>query len=269
VRFGLSVANFGSYAEPSRVAELAAAAEAAGWDGLFLWDHLSFAWGPEAGDPWILLATAAQATERLRLGTHVTPVPRRRPHVLALTVATLDRLSDGRVVFGAGLGGNDRELAAFGDETDERVRGAMLDEGLEILRRLWSGEEVQHRGEHYVVDGVRLGALPLQQPLPIWIGGNAPRPLRRAALYDGWAANSSYADKMTLTPEDVAERVETIRGARESLDGFDIVVQGLSELAAPSEYAEAGATWWLENLHDLRGPFEAQFELVRSGPPAA
>ena len=268
MRFGLSVANFGTYAEPARVVELAAAAEASGWDGLFLWDHLSFAWGPDAGDPWILLAAVAHATERLRLGTHVTPVPRRRPHVLAVTVATLDRLSGGRVVFGAGLGGNEREFAAFGDETDERVRGAMLDEALEILRQLWAGEEVRQRGDHYVVDGVRLGALPLQRPLPIWIGGNAPRPLRRAARYDGWAANSSYIDRMTLDPGDVAARLETIRGVRGDLAGFDVVVQGLSDLADPSAYAATGATWWLENVHDLRGPFEAQLELVRSGPPA-
>jgi alkanesulfonate monooxygenase SsuD/methylene tetrahydromethanopterin reductase-like flavin-dependent oxidoreductase (luciferase family) len=267
MRFGLSVANFGSYAEPARIAELAAAAEAAGWEGLFLWDHLSFAWGPPAGDPWLLLAAAAHATERLRLGTHVTPVPRRRPHVLALTVATLDRLSGGRVVFGAGLGGNERELEAFGDEVDARVRGAMLDEGLELLRRLWSGDEVEHRGEHYRADRVTLGALPLQRPLPIWVGGNAPRPLRRAARYDGWAANSSYIDRMTLDPGDVAARLETIRGVRGDLAGFDVVVQGLSDLADPSAYAATGATWWLENVHDRRGGFDEQLARVRAGPP--
>ncbi len=267
MRYGLSAANFGTYAEPARVAELAATAEGAGWDGLFLWDHLAFAWGPPAGDPWLLLAAAAHATERLRLGTYVTPVTRRRPHVLAVTVATLDRLSGGRVVFGAGLGGNEREFAAFGEETDERVRAEQLDEALDLLRRWWRGEQVTHSGPHYVVHGVALAPLPLQQPLPIWIGGNAPRPLRRAARYDGWAANSSHHDRMTLTPDDVAERLATIEELRGGLDGFDVVVQGLSDLADPAAYGEAGATWWLENVHDVRGPFDEMLALVASGPP--
>jgi len=266
VRFGLSAANFGTYSEPARVAELAATAEGAGWDGLFLWDHLSFAWGPPAGDPWLLLAAAAHATEHLRLGTHVTPLPRRRPHVLAVTVATLDRLSRGRVVFGAGLGGNEREFAAFGEETDERVRAEQLDEALELLRSWWRGDSVTNAGPHYVVDDVGIAPLPLQQPLPIWIGGNAPRPLRRAARYDGWAANSSYIDHMTLTPADVAERLATIEALRGGLDGFDVVVQGLSDLADPATYADAGATWWLENVHDMRGAFEEMLALVAAGP---
>ena len=267
MRFGLSAANFGSYAEPARVAQLAETAEAAGWDGLFLWDHLSFAWGPPAGDPWLLLAAAAHSTERLRVGTHVTPVPRHRPELLALTVATLDRLSGGRVVFGAGLGGNERELAAFAEEADERVRAAKLDEALGLLRRWWDGETVTHRGEHFTVDAVALASTPVQPHLPIWIGGNAPRPVRRAARFDGWAANSSYIDHMTLTPEDVAGRLDTIRDRRGSLDGFDVVVQGLSSLADPAAYAAAGATWWLENVHDMRGPYDEMLALVSEGPP--
>jgi alkanesulfonate monooxygenase SsuD/methylene tetrahydromethanopterin reductase-like flavin-dependent oxidoreductase (luciferase family) len=267
MRYGLSAANFGTYAEPARVAELAAAAEEAGWDGLFLWDHLSFVWGPPAGDPWLLLAVAAQATERLRVGTHVTPLARRRVQDVALTIATLDRLSGGRLVFGAGLGGNRRELEAFAEETDDRARAERLDEGLDVLRRLLDGGRVRHRGPHLVVDDVTLAPPPLQQPLPIWIGGNAPRPVRRAARFDGWAANSSYVDHMTLEPDDIAERLETIAAARRSLDGFDVAVQGLSTLADPAAYARAGATWWLENVHDMRGPFDDMLALVRAGPP--
>jgi alkanesulfonate monooxygenase SsuD/methylene tetrahydromethanopterin reductase-like flavin-dependent oxidoreductase (luciferase family) len=267
VRYGLSAANFGAYAEPARIAELAGTAEGAGWEGLFLWDHLAFAWGPPAGDPWLLLAAAAHATERLRLGTHVTPVARRRPHVLAVTVATLDRLSGGRVVFGAGLGGNERELAAFGEETDERVRAEQLDEALDLLRVLWRGERVTHSGPHYVVDDVALAPLPLQQPLPIWIGGNAPRPLRRAARFDGWAANASYHDHMSLTPDDVAARVTTIADMRGGLEGFDVVVHGLSDLADPRAYEGVGATWWLENLNDRRAPYADLLARVAQGPP--
>jgi alkanesulfonate monooxygenase SsuD/methylene tetrahydromethanopterin reductase-like flavin-dependent oxidoreductase (luciferase family) len=258
VRYGISAANFGTYAEPERIARLAAGAEEAGWEGLFLWDHLAFAWGSPTGDPWLLLAAAAQASERLRLGTHVTPVPRRRPHVLALTVTTLDHLSGGRVVFGAGLGGNERELSAFGDETDERGRAELLDRNLDRLRGWWDGD---------TVDGVALVPRPVQERLPIWIGGNAPRPLRRAARFDGWAANASYHDHMTLEPGDVAERLATIADARGGLDGFDVVVHGLSDLADPAAYRKAGATWWLENLNDRRGAFDDLLARVAHGPP--
>src|SRR5262249_13399334 len=176
--------------------------------------------------------------------------------LLALTVATLDRLSGGRVVFGAGLGGNERELAAFGEEADERVRAAKLDEALDLLRRWWDGETVTHEGEHYRVDGVALAATPVQTHVPIWIGGDGARAPPRAARFDGWAANSTYIDHMTLTPDDVSARLATIRERRRTLDGFDVVVQGLSDLADPAAYACAGATWWLENVHDMRGSYE-------------
>jgi alkanesulfonate monooxygenase SsuD/methylene tetrahydromethanopterin reductase-like flavin-dependent oxidoreductase (luciferase family) len=126
---------------------------------------------------------------------------------------------------------------------------------------------VTQTGPHYVVDGVALAPLPLQQPLPIWIGGNATRALRRAARYDGWASNSSSVDRMTLTPDDVAERAATIDALRGGLDGFDVVVQGLSDLADPAKYGDAGATWWLENVHDMRGTFDEMLALVGQGPP--
>ncbi len=269
MRYGLSTANFGTYAEPARVAELAATAEGAGWDGLFLWDHLAFAWGTgvPTGDPWLLLAAAAHATVKLRLGTHVTVVARHRVQDLALAVTTLDHLSGGRVTFGAGLGGNERELAAFGDETDERVRARQLDEALDVLRQLWSGERVHHKSEYLKVHVVKLAPLPIQQHLPIWIGGNAPRPLRRAARYDGWAANASYHDRMTLTPDAIAARAAVIADLRGGLDGFDVVVHGLSDLADPRAYKDAGATWWLENLNDRRAPYADLLARVAKGPP--
>jgi alkanesulfonate monooxygenase SsuD/methylene tetrahydromethanopterin reductase-like flavin-dependent oxidoreductase (luciferase family) len=120
-----------------RVAE---SAEASGWEALFVWDHLAFVWGPPAADPWVTLAAVATSTSRLVVGTGVTPVARRRPHVLARAVATLDVLSGGRVVFGAGLGGVPSEFSAFGEDDDARLRAEKLDEGLDLLRRLWSGD---------------------------------------------------------------------------------------------------------------------------------
>jgi len=262
VRYGLCSANFGTYADPRNVVTLAEEAEAAGWEALLLFDHLSFVWGPPAADPWVTLAAVAARTERLLLGTTVTPVPRRRPHVLAHQVATLEVLSGGRVVFAAGIGGAASEFAA---STEARLRGEMLDEGLEVLRALWSGEPVTHRGPHYTVDGATLAPPPAR--IPIWIGGNSPRALRRAARYDGWAADTESPEGMRLSPEELAESIATIREARG--DGvFDVAIVAQREWADHAAYAEAGATWWLESVHDMRGPFDEFRELVRNGPPA-
>jgi probable F420-dependent oxidoreductase len=269
VRRGLCLANIGTYADPRTVVALAEEAEQAGWEALLLWDHLGFVWGPPAADPWVTLAAVAARTSSLVLGTNVTPVARRRPHVLAHEVATLDVLSGGRVVFAAGIGGIESEFAAFGEEADARIRAEKLDEGLELLRGLWSGERVDHRGRHYVVDGVTLAPRPVQDRLPIWIGGNSPRALRRAARYDGWAADTTSPEGMTLSAEDVARSVEAIRAEREAEGPFDVVVMGhvqLGDRETPVAYAEAGATWWLENVHDRRGDLDQMLELVRGGP---
>jgi alkanesulfonate monooxygenase SsuD/methylene tetrahydromethanopterin reductase-like flavin-dependent oxidoreductase (luciferase family) len=148
MRYGLLAANVGAYSDPRNVVRVAEAAEAAGWEALLLWDHLAFVWGPPAADPWVTLAAVAASTSKLRIGTGITPVPRRRPHVLAHQVATLDVLSGGRVVFGAGLGGVVSEFESFGEESDAKLRADKLDEGLDLLRRLWSGARVEHRGAH-------------------------------------------------------------------------------------------------------------------------
>jgi alkanesulfonate monooxygenase SsuD/methylene tetrahydromethanopterin reductase-like flavin-dependent oxidoreductase (luciferase family) len=268
MRFAICLANIGTYSDPRVTARLAATAEESGWEGVFVWDHLAFVWGPPAADPWVTLATVATATSRIRIGTAVTPVARRRPQVLAQQVATLDVLSDGRVVFGAGLGGAASEFGRFGEPEDPRVRAEMLDEGLDVLRRLWTGDEVRHRGAHYVVDGVTLGPLPVQERLPVWIGGNRPPSLRRAARWDGWLADSTGIGGRLLSPEDLARGVETIRAARSSEEPFDVAVLMQSDQGDPAEYEAAGATWWLENLHDMRAPLEEVTALVETGPPA-
>jgi probable F420-dependent oxidoreductase len=257
LRYGLSVANFGTYSDPARFVELALAAENAGWEGVFVWDHLAFAWGRPTADPWILLAAAASATERVLLGTLVTPLPRRRPQMVALTVATLDRLSGGRVVFGAGLGGNERELTAFGEEADDHIRAEQLDEALDLLRRWWNGERITHHGAHYTVDDVSVIPTPSQSHLPIWIGGDSSRARNRAGRFDGWAPNVSDG------PQQLMRRLEGLERAK----GFDVVVQGNSDRTNPDEYARAGATWWLDSIHDQRGGFDAMLRRVGEGPP--
>lgn len=264
MRYGICLANIGAYADPRVAVKVAQAAEENRWDGVFTWDHLGFVWGPPAADPWVTLTAIASATERVRLGTAITPVARRRPHVLANQVATLDVLSGGRVVFGAGLGGSPSEFSKFGEPDDAKVRAEMLDEGLDVLRALWSGEEVTHHGKHYVVDGVTLAPRPFQDRVPIWVGGNRAPSLRRAARWDGWCADSADPTGMTLTPDDVARSIERLRRS----DDFDVAVLGQNDMGDPSAYEAAGATWWLENIHDRRGTTGEMIKLVEAGPPA-
>jgi len=273
MQYGIDLAVLGEYADPRAAVEFAVAAEAAGWDGFFVWDHLGYVWGAPAGDPWIILAAAAQATERLRLGTAVTPLPRRRPHVLAGSVAGLDRLSQGRAIFGVGLGGVPQEFSAFGEESDARIRAEQLDEGLEVIAGLWSGQAVRHHGRHYTVDNVTLAPLPVQRPrVPIWVGGHRPAALRRAARWDGWLeAADDEQSAMVARPEDVARNLAYLRQQRTSDVPFDVALTGVSpagDSALVREYEAVGVNWWLESLHGLRGSRAELMARVRAGPPA-
>jgi alkanesulfonate monooxygenase SsuD/methylene tetrahydromethanopterin reductase-like flavin-dependent oxidoreductase (luciferase family) len=164
MKFGLDIVPFGHYADPRNVVELARAAEETGWDGLFTWDHLGFVEGIATAEPWITLAAVAATTTHLRIGTAVTPVPRRRLQVLAHELAALDLLSGGRVIFGAGLGGVPAEFERFGEDGGLKRRAAMLEEGLPLLARLLEGERVEHRGSFYTIEGVSLAPLPVQRP---------------------------------------------------------------------------------------------------------
>jgi alkanesulfonate monooxygenase SsuD/methylene tetrahydromethanopterin reductase-like flavin-dependent oxidoreductase (luciferase family) len=272
MRYGIVTANLGDYADPRVVVRLARAAETAGWEAFFVWDHLGFVRGVPSGDPFVILSAVAASTTRLRLGLAVTPLARRRPQVVANALASLDLLSGGRAIFGAGLGGVAEEFTAFGDPDDAKERAAMLDEGLTILDGLWSGETVTHRGQHYVVKGVSLAPLPLQRPrIPIWIGGEGAPALRRAARWDGWLAPATNPDG---TPSKslarIAEMVAEIRRHRTTDAPFDVAVDGYSEVGDPTlprAYGAAGATWWLESLHGMRGPLDEMIARVEAGPP--
>jgi alkanesulfonate monooxygenase SsuD/methylene tetrahydromethanopterin reductase-like flavin-dependent oxidoreductase (luciferase family) len=186
----------------------------------------------------VTLAAVASATDGLTLGTALTPLPRRRPQVVAQQLETLARLNGGRVVLGAGLGGNEREFTAFGEDADPHARARLLDDGLDVLHELWDG--------------------------PIWIGGNSGPALRRAARWDGWLPNSLEPHRISMSAGELTAKVDAI-GRR---DGFDVAFNGYSE---PGEdvraYAEAGATWWLENLHDMRGDADALVARIEAGPP--
>jgi probable F420-dependent oxidoreductase len=269
MHYGLSVCTLGEYADPRPVVELAVAAEAAGWQSLFVWDHLGFAWGVPSGDPWVTLAAVAQTTSRLRIGTGITPLARRRPQVVANAVACLDLLSGGRVVLGAGLGGVPTEFTKFGEPDDFGVRAERLDEALQLLAALWSGQRVTHRGRHYTVDDVALAPLPIQRPrVPVWIGGDSAPAKRRAARWDGWiVAGDSEDGKMIIGPDQIARAVD---GLGRSSDSFDVALSGVSgreDRDLVQRYANAGVTWWLESIHGQRGSRNELMDRVEAGPP--
>ena len=188
MKYAIYSPGFGAFSDPRILAGLAHDAEDAGWDGFFLWDHVLFTMFGNApiGDPWITLAAMATATERIRLGTLVTPVPRRRPWMLARELTTLDHLSHGRMVLGVGIGEDrfGREYSAFGEPSGAATHAVMLDEGLDVITGLWRGEPFSYSGQHYHVEDVTFLPTPIQRPrIPIWVAGNWPhkKPFRRAA----------------------------------------------------------------------------------------
>jgi alkanesulfonate monooxygenase SsuD/methylene tetrahydromethanopterin reductase-like flavin-dependent oxidoreductase (luciferase family) len=176
MRFSVTFGAVGPGRDPRGLAELARLAEDAGWDAVFLEDYLVYQGDASLPtyDPWISLAAMASATSSIRLGTTVTPVPRRRPWKLAAEAVALDHLSGGRLILGVGLGDpSDPFLGSVGEPTDPSVLAEKLDEALTVIDALWTGESVHHSGTHYNLDGVELTARPLQRPrIPIWVGGN-------------------------------------------------------------------------------------------------
>src|SRR3954470_24348227 len=234
MRFSVNIPCFGDFADPRTVGDLARTAEEAGWDGLFVWDHLVHGFHADRpfGDPWMLLTAAALATSRLRLGTLVTPVARRRPQGLARQVATLDVLSGGRATLGVGLGGPiDDEYGRFGDTTNPVELAGRLDEGLSLLSAFWAGAPVSHSGRHFTVDDVTLLPATVQQPrVPIWVGGFLPSrpPTRRAARGVGVGPLFGEHRQGDVPAVEVVREVLAYVGEqRGSLDGFGVVLGGV------------------------------------------
>ena len=265
MRSGLWFPLFDELSDPAAVARLAAEAEEAGWHGVFVWDQLR--WREpirQVADPWITLAAIATATEEVVLGPMVTPLARRRPTKVARETATLDRLSGGRLILGVGLGGDQfaGEFSKTGEQLDERVRGEMLDEVLEILTAAWSGEPVNHRGKHYLVDDVQFLPRPVQRSrIPVWTAafyGNL-KPLRRAARYDGFfPVGLENVDQFART-------VATVRDLRgDNSAPYDIAVE-LPPGSDVAPYAEAGATWWMTGLEPGVSVADVR-AVIREGP---
>ena len=278
MKFGLDIPTGGVYADPRKLADLAAEAEEAGWDGFFIWD-IVFTSGesPEpVVNPSVALAAIAMRTERMRIGAMVTPLSRRRPWQVARETVSLDHLSNGRLIFGAGSGYQQRDFTPFGEEYDLKIRAEKLDEGLEILEGLWSGEEYSFHGKHYQLENVTFLPKPLQSPrIPVWLAGGWPRrkPLRRAARWDGVCLMTvNQETNELLKPEEIREVVAYIQSYRESSESFDVTVYG----EAPDDagkaagiiraYQEAGATWWIDFEHEGES-LEDYRARIRRGPP--
>jgi hypothetical protein len=297
MRFGINLPNMGVCGDARTLAELAHDAEEAGWDGLFVWDSLFVkmedARNDPTCDPWIALTAMAMRTHRVRLGTMITPITRRRPWKLARETATLDQLSNGRLVLPVGLGyADDGAFSKVNEITDRKVRAQRLDEGLAILNGLWSGEPFHYEGEHFQLQEMAFQPRPVQQPrIPVWVVGAWARPksMRRAIQWDGilpfkmTPEGESLAEDGTalaagMSPQDVREMKAYIDERRTADQGpYEIVLEGYIppiaqeavDMLAP--YAEAGATWWLDALwqdfHKYPGELEPLRERILKGPP--
>jgi alkanesulfonate monooxygenase SsuD/methylene tetrahydromethanopterin reductase-like flavin-dependent oxidoreductase (luciferase family) len=261
--------------DPRTVAELANEAEEAGWDGVFYWDGIHVG-EMDTYDPWVVMAAMAMRTERVRIGAMLTPPARRRPWKLARETMTLDRLSGGRLVLPVGLGAlDDGGFSKVGEPTDRKVRAELLDESLEILTGLWSGEPFAYdKGRHYRLGEMTFRPTPVQRPrVPIWVVGAWPgkKSMNRALRYDGLLA---YTMRGEVAPEDIRAMKAYVEENRVGKTPFDIVMEGETPGDDPERatstvrpFAEAGATWWIES------PWEPPNELgdlrrrIAQGPP--
>jgi alkanesulfonate monooxygenase SsuD/methylene tetrahydromethanopterin reductase-like flavin-dependent oxidoreductase (luciferase family) len=293
MKYAIYLPNFGAFADPNNFLEFASVAEQSGWDGLFLWDHVLLHRDSDIPmiDAWVALSAIAATTHRLRIGALVTPLARRRPWKVAREITSLDTLSRGRAIFGLGLGAPaDAEFECFGEETADKIRAEKMDEAIEIVAALQSGDSVKFQGKYFKIDDVRFRPVPIQRPrVPIWVAGFHPniRPMRRAAKWDGvfplqapstGAAHVS-ADEvnwstMWLSPAQLRECVELVAKYRTSMAGFDVVACGATPLGAPTdgrklvaEHEAVGATWWIEWLDEQRGSLNQMLDHVRQGPP--
>ncbi len=260
LRFGIDLPNFGPFSDPFRVIEFARLAEHAGWDGFFLWDHMDRPTQHPLIDSWIALSAVAVNTHRMRIGALVTPLPRRRPWMVARQAVALDQISRGRLIFGAGIGtGRHEEWGNFGEQTDAKARGAMLDEGLDILSGLWSGQPFSYAGQYYQVQGSTFTPPPVQQPrIPIWIAGVWPHkaPFRRAARWDGMCPLLPEGESLTHLKDAIAY---TQSYRTDPAAPFDIVyLTGPVDPDQPdfadrvAQASDMGVTWWIQ---EFRAPY--------------
>jgi len=289
MNYAINIINFGDCGDARVLAGLAASAEAAGWDGFFIWDHIAWDWGAmPMADATVALTAIALNTQRIRFGAMVTPLPRRRPWKFAREAVELDRLSGGRLIVGVGLGITQAEFANLGEPADFPTRAAMLDEALEVVTGLWRGELFSFAGRFYSLQNTQFLPTPMQQPrIPIWVAGMWPNkpPFRRAARWDGVFPILRDAGLDNIpSPQQVREISAFVSDLRPAGDSFDVVVAGETPgddrpraAGVAAAYAEAGVTWWQETIHGLRADLapraaaaswlEAMRWRIEQGPP--
>ncbi|MHA2212987.1 MAG: LLM class flavin-dependent oxidoreductase [Candidatus Thorarchaeota archaeon] len=271
MQYGIYISNYVLNGDPRNFVKLAKEAEECNWDGFFMWDHINPETGFKKGvaDPWIALSGIAAVTERIRIGTTVTPLPRRRPQKVARETASLDVLSNGRLILGVGLGGpTDAEFEC--EDTSTRIRAEKLDESLDIITSLWSGEPYSFQGKHYKFDEVTFKPRPIQKPrIPIWCAGSWPlkKPFERAVKYDGVFPLGHSGDLELSDYEDIGKFVAKHRTRK---DPFDIVCMGVSTGDPKKDSwidvcAEYGSTWYVEVI--WKGKMEDAVNVVQRGPP--
>jgi alkanesulfonate monooxygenase SsuD/methylene tetrahydromethanopterin reductase-like flavin-dependent oxidoreductase (luciferase family) len=277
MKYGADFASVGEFANAPLLVDLAHEAEDSGWDGIFLWDHMH---KPEAAvDPWVTLAGMAVKTSQIKLGTMITPVARRRPWKLARETVTLDHLSQGRLILGVGLGYQPGEFEAFGEESSPKILAEKLDEGLDALAGLWSGEPFSYSGKHYRLEEVCFLPKPVQSPrIPVWAcGGWSEKraPFRRGARWDGMIAVTGNGEDRAITPGEIRDAIDYMKQYRSNNDPFDMVIINWSEGDGSQEererietYQEAGVTWWMDGFSPDRFPtLEEARKRLRKGPP--
>ncbi len=284
MRFGI---EFPFVLDPLTAADIAVDAEAAGWDGVFCWEGIENRRLGVVFDVWIQPAAIAMRTERLTIGTFLTPLPRRRPWKVAREAVSIDYLSGGRFILSAGLGApTDGGVTRVGEASDIRTRAEKLDEGLEIVQRAWSGESFSFQGAHYDIEDLRLLPRPLQRPrIPIWVPAalGSERSVARALRYDGVIAEGEalYRKDGTLvgkgllvnTPAGIAAL--RARAEAAGATSIDIIVEGETgeagrdSLDDVTEFRDAGTTWWMETTAacDTDDHVGALRRRVREGPP--
>ena len=277
MNFGLMLPNKGRpYGDADVLIGLASLADQSGWQGFFLWDHIGGGGDSPTLDPWLCLAAIAGQTKSIRLGTMITPLARRRPQKVAREIITLDHLSHGRAILGVGLGDMvNKDFKAFGDETGPRTRAEMLDESLEIIAGLQSGQPFSFAGKHYKISDALFKPEPIQKPrVPVWVSAHWPfrRPLKRAAHWDGVLPRSW--NEGPITPDVIRRIKEIIFAQRQSETPFDIIKYGVTDGKDPAkdcavvkEYEEVGVTWWIEEIFTSRGTLKHIQKRIAAGPP--
>lgn len=280
--YGLCLPNGGQVGDPRVIGELAELAEASGWDGIFLEDYVVWQGHQQVPthNPWVLLAIVAMHTKRVRLGLTVTPLPSRRSWNVVREAITLDHLSNGRMTLGFGLGdaSGDVSISHFGSSTDNKTRAKMLDEALDIVAGLMTGEPFHYDGEHYHIKEITILPRPVQHPrIPIWIGGGYPLkgPTERAARWDGSVMYKQPTNGQSedWAAEDIRAFRQLIARRRGTTEGYDIAVGGRArdedwdkDRALIKSLADAGVTWWMEYMPPELGGLDIIRSAIERGP---